>query len=202
MGLASARRAKGMDKKAESLFFENPATDRSPPGDFGLLYLLRRDINQCMEHEILWPGAMAILAGTDLLGKFMAGEDEKAVGLRFRSFIMRYFDSATHDDAEVIYQLRNSLLHSFGLYAKSKTSEYRFQLVFDKGNALIHRTSPTNFRIDLARLHNSFEVSVEKYRQDLLTDVALQGKFMAMFPNYGKISIEGEPDNAVTRGNP
>jgi hypothetical protein len=90
-----------MDKKAESLFFENPATDRSPPGDFGLLYLLRRDINQCMEHEILWPGAMAILAGTDLLGKFMAGEDEKAVGLRFRSFIMRYFDSATHDSCVI-----------------------------------------------------------------------------------------------------
>ena len=32
----------------EALFFKDPLTYKPPPGEFGILYLLRRDINFCL----------------------------------------------------------------------------------------------------------------------------------------------------------
>jgi hypothetical protein len=68
------------------LFFMSPRTRRSVPNEFSVLYLLRRDIGTCMgvdadtgqpvAHQALWPGAMAMLAGIDLLAKFYAGKDK------------------------------------------------------------------------------------------------------------------------------
>lgn len=180
-----------MDQEAELLFFEDPGNLRRPPGKFGVLYLLRRDINRCMEPnaEILWPGAMAILAGIDLMAKFFAGEDRSQVGTRFFKFIDKYFIL----DAEgnrVIYQFRNALLHSFGLYSRTNSGQiYRFQLVYRCFGPLVDKVGPDIFRIDLARLHESFESAVTRYRSDLLTDCDLQSKFMRMLPDYGAINI-------------
>jgi hypothetical protein len=180
-----------MDKNAEMLFFEDPQAYRQPPGDFGVLYLLRRDINSCVETKIRWPGAMAILAGIDLLGKFLAGGDDQGfVGGRFRAFVDKYFTPIAPAEVDVLYQLRNSLLHSFGLYSKdSKGNIYRFQLVYGAGGSLLEQRGTRLFRIDLARLHSSFESAIKQYHCDLSADPDLQSKFMAMFPMYGAIPI-------------
>jgi hypothetical protein len=71
---------------------------------------------------------MAVLVGVDLLAKFFAGSDDVGkVGDRFRGFLERFFSITNPADRDVIYQLRNSLLHSFGLYSKDKNSDvYRF----------------------------------------------------------------------------
>jgi hypothetical protein len=181
-----------MDKNAEMIFFEDPHCGREPLGDFGVLYLLRCDINRCFEAEkkILWPGAMAILAGIDLLGKFLAGDDQGPVGDRFRAFVIKYFAPIASAEVEAIYQLRNSLLHSFGLYSKDrKGNVYRFQLVPDACGSLIDQIGTGLFRVDLARLYMSFESAINRYHCDLSADPGLQSKFMAMFPMYGAIPI-------------
>jgi hypothetical protein len=41
-----------------------------------------------IQYQAVWPGAMAIFAGVDLLGKFYAGNDATdRVGDRFRGFL-------------------------------------------------------------------------------------------------------------------
>lgn len=181
-----------------ALFFEDPRCYRSPPGQFGILYLLRRDINICLGAEggmanrssrkIQWPGAMAIFAGSDLLAKFLAGEDGPRVSNRFREFVRRYFHLSALD-CEVIYQLRNSLLHSFGLYSQSKVAVYRFRLEACGGRPLVRQLGPEIYCADVITLHECFEQAVGEYQQDLLADQGLQQNFMAMFPNYGAITI-------------
>ena len=124
-----------MNQPDETLFFEDPTVNRSPPGDYGILYLLRRDITRCMDYSILWPAAMAIMAGIDLLAKFETGDDSLGrVAGRFKAFIKQYFAINT-SDAETIYQLRNSLLHSFGLY--DPRTGRRFQVDASRGSLLI-----------------------------------------------------------------
>ena len=89
-----------MASSHEMVFFEDPAAYCQPPGEFEVIYLLRRDIKSCMDGRILWPGAMAIMAGVDLLGKFLAGDDKVGgVGNRFRAFVERYFNLAAGDEA-------------------------------------------------------------------------------------------------------
>jgi hypothetical protein len=146
------------------LFFCNPRTAPKFPDWFGNLYLLRRDIDQCMgvdptsgsagQPTCLWPGAMATMAGFDLLAKFYAGDDAVGkVSARFLSFLKRFCPTLQATERETVYQLRNSLLHSFGLYSESKPNKiYRFQLT-NSGGTLISHEPPERYRVDLQILH-------------------------------------------------
>ncbi|RZA01145.1 MAG: hypothetical protein EOP47_11770, partial [Sphingobacteriaceae bacterium] len=106
-------------------FFFKPSTDEPIGPEFSSLYLLRRDIftalgydpntMEAINYRVLWPGVMCILAGIDLLGKYLAGDDvNSSVSERFRNYYEKYFDNK--HEYEIVYQLRNSMLHSFGLY--------------------------------------------------------------------------------------
>ena len=126
MHLSQEERQK-FDQKFK-MFFEDPRNEPKPPGTYGILYLLRRDISRCLRENptaekkmegnpIIWPAAMLVMAGIDLLGKFYKGKDDTGkVGKRFINFLKNYFNIC-QEDAEIVYQLRNSLLHSFGLYS-------------------------------------------------------------------------------------
>jgi hypothetical protein len=181
------------------LFFEDPSVYRPPPGTYGILYLLRRDILTCLgrdpgsgqpiQHQTLWPGAMAVLAGVDLLAKFLDGSDApRKVGQRFRRFLGRYFDLVSADEEETLYQLRNSLLHSFGLYSTHHGHTYRFTVTADNG-PLLCNAQGDRYLIDLLTLHARFEAGVANYRADLDTDAGLQANFGAVFPDYGTTRI-------------
>lgn len=180
------------------IFFRKPSDIPSVPGTFGVLYLLRRDILQCLgfdpntgarnKEPVLWPGGMAILAGIDLIAKFFKGEDISGIGQRFKDFIELNFQDISADDKETIYQLRNSLLHSFGLYSQTKTQTYHFVLTANKSQ-LIQQIGAGIYKIDLLSLHQQFENAIEKYAADLNKDSTLQGKFSLMFQNYGSIHI-------------
>jgi hypothetical protein len=193
------------------LFFCNPRSSLAPPGRFGILYLLRRDVDVCMGNdpnsgiriegashsEALWPGAMAVMAGIDLLAKFYVGKDAyRGVGGRFRKFLEKYFGLNTETDRDVIYQLRNSLLHSFGLYSGDRQNNiYRFSLS-QNGNLITPPANPSDvsgrYVVNLRTLHQQFENAVTGYKDSLEVGQErhqLQQSFNKMFPKYGAIDI-------------
>jgi hypothetical protein len=181
------------------LFFEDPSVYHKPPRRYGVLYLLRRDIRTCLDigpdagartHcKALWPGAMAIMAGIDLLAKFLAGNDDRRKSTwRFKGFIEEYFKSISPDDAETIYQLRNALLHSFGLYSEYKDKVYKFVLTAGRG-PLVQEQADDKYWIDILTLYDRFEMAIEGYHAALRGDQALQRNFDAMFPKYGTTYI-------------
>ena len=182
------------------IFFEPPNTRPNQKGTFGVLHLLRKDIYLCMgydpvnrqktSHSTLWPGAMAVLAGIDLLAKFFAGSDQSGqVGPRFRAFIHKYFTPISQGDEDVLYQLRNALLHSFGLYSNNKGKEYFFLLSMNPANPLIKQAQQDRYIVDLYKLHESFEKAVKAYQTEIDSDKNLQTNFLSMFPHYGAIEI-------------
>jgi hypothetical protein len=138
-----------------------------------------------------WPGAMAMLAGIDLLAKFFSGCDTGKAGDRFLLFIDRFFVGVSSGDRKVIYQLRNSLLHSFGLYSKDRKGRvYRFLLTDHGTDALIAPTPPPpDYHVDLLVLHREFGAAVEAYSAALNSDLRLQDNFNKMFGRYGCIHI-------------
>jgi hypothetical protein len=141
-----------MFSRQADIFFEQPSSNRRSPGEFGTLYRLRRDIFFCMgtdpstQHTIpyaaLWPGIMAIMAGIDLLAKFYEGCDQiNKAGPRFQTFINRYFKPLSPGDQETVHHLRNSLLHSFGLFSEARNGKkYRFVLDQYVGHSSRHLT--------------------------------------------------------------
>ena len=178
-----------MNPNDAAIFFKDPRIGPSPPDDFGTLYLLRRDIKSCMDAKILWPGAMCIMAGIDLLGKCLDGNDSPGgTGKRFCNFAVKYFHLPS-SQAQPLYQLRNALLHSFGLISNAKSVHCRFQLQAAGSSILMSLLAPNCFRVDLICLHDKFESAVIEYHRDLLVDTKLQKHFSSMFPIYGKTAI-------------
>lgn len=187
------------------LFFRDPHVHIKPPNRYGVLYLLRRDIFKCfgidpttskpIEFRAEWPGAMALLAGFDLLGKFLAGNDDSmGVGKRFKAFLERYAAALSVSDRDTIYHLRNALLHSFGLYSKDQKTgeEYRFFLTACGGVPLVRHEPFKPYYLDLRVLHEVFEAAVVAYQNDIEIGPnasSLQWNFWAMFANYGWICI-------------
>ncbi|MBM4467238.1 MAG: hypothetical protein FJ014_17070 [Chloroflexi bacterium] len=182
------------------LFFEDPAIYHAPPRSYSVLYLLRRDISVCLgidpnsgnpiNFQALLPGAMAILAGIDLLGKFLAGNDNIGeVGKRFKDFVSKYLQAVSPTDATILYQLRNSLLHSFGLYSEDrKGNVYKFTLSATQ-RPLVQPLGSDNYLVDVRTLRSQFETGIANYQADLKSDLSLQTCFNAMFSKYGAVCI-------------
>lgn len=143
---------------------------------------------QPVEYRVEWPGAMTILAGIDLLAKFFAGSDERGkVTDRFRDFMEEYFSTISKPERDVVYQLRNSLLHSFGLYSEGGGKVYRFSLTGHGSGPLVSHKPPEQYHVDIRVLHREFEQAIANYQTALASGTELQTKFAAMFGKYGHI---------------
>lgn len=201
--------------KSIDLFFADPCKALQPPGEFGTLYLLRRDALRCfgckleaikgpLEHAIeecgglkegvLFPGAMVVLAGIDLLGKFLAGSEKiGGVRQRFEGFIEDYFASGTKAESHVLWIFRNTLMHSFGLWGNDGGKPVLFDLRFTGGSIVEELgTGGSAYAIDALSLHREFELSVAKYRHAVDTSKLVRANFATMFDHYGKVNFDGE----------
>ncbi len=185
------------------LFFQSPSQSPHLPGNFGILYLLRRDILQCLGRnpctggrlgsQALWPAAMAILAGIDLLAKYLDGSDATGdVGKRYCAFVSKYFQPLSAGEEQTLYQLRNALLHSFGLYSENHGTQYRFTLSFQPcciPASLVTNLGGGRYFVEVANLHGRFEAAVSAFQKDVDANTALQQNFRKMFVKYGSIPI-------------
>jgi uncharacterized protein YbgA (DUF1722 family) len=192
-------------------FFRSPRTGPEE-GPFSQLYLLRRDIDTCFGTDpntgdptphckAIWPGTMTVLTGVDLLGQFLAGDDTHingGVGGRFKSFLQQYMQMSA-SDAEVIYQLRNALLHTFGLYAEKingrdrVTATYHFTLGGEVPN-LLAVTSADHYQVDVQCLRERFETAVGLYERELRNQThvipsRLNDNFQLMFRKYERAIV-------------
>ena len=187
-----------------SFLFRSPSdAPQSGEGHFSNLYLLRRDICSCLgqnpnefgthaargylteSFQAIWPGVMSILAGIDLLAKFAYGDADGQVGRRFKRFVLEFISP----NDEVLYQLRNSLLHSFGLYAIKGNNEYRFLLSTSQNDDVLFHMQGSFHYVNVLHLHHLFEVSIPKFRESLENHTEWHAEFEALMVKYGGTRI-------------
>lgn len=180
-----------------AMFFRNPQEEPERPDTVGSLYLLRRDVNDMrrdMPNAALWPRAMVILAGIDLLAKFYTQNDSNGgVSERFREFVGRFIttDGTTSRNTWALFHLRNSLLHSFGWYSKGQGNKYRFTLARDSNAWLVQQdqTDSESWVANLTELEIRFERSITQY-EALINSPSEQESFSTdMFLKYGWSNI-------------
>jgi hypothetical protein len=186
--------------EAIDCFFRDPASPPEEFGQFAILYRLRRDIIECFGQEpstgarrrkIIFPGVMALLAGVDLMGKFYAGSDNTGrgeIGRRFRAYLNNFMGTQGDED-ETLWQLRNSLLHSFGLYSRGGGKTYYFELV-EAAGPLIDPVPGDRYRVNCTKLDEAWRASLLEYERQLRVDSRLGNHFRHMLPNYGMMVIE------------
>lgn len=203
-------------------FFTDPAVDPSSLGMVkSTLYLLRRDVNFCFgiahgtgardrtRGRAIFPGVMTIMAGWDLLGKFLAGSDDlHQAGQRLRAFVQRYARSEAgcrlrEEEVWCLWQLRNVMLHSFGLLAKVNDPKQfadivRFVLVEEGMDVIVVGRTGGAARdwtavVDYWKLQRQFVQSIAAYRQEMEDPELgkdLRSQFEKMWTDYALTKIQ------------
>jgi hypothetical protein len=182
--------------KQLDIFFRKPEDFSEKKGVLSTLFLLRRDIQTCfgidpntnrkIDFEALFPGTIAILAGIDLLAKFVYNDKPNEVGIRYRNYVENYIDKEHYME---LYQLRNALLHSFGLYSESGGKTFRFVL-YRGADKLIQDLGKGIHYVDIELLRNKFENSIDIIQQEIRESESLQKNFLDCFAKYGALKIK------------
>ncbi len=195
-------------------FFFAPTTPKSPPGLFSSLYLLRRDAAQCMginpntfqpfppgTAQALWPGLMGVFAGIDLLAKFYKG-DGGPIKNRFEDYCKDYVVPEHRDWKESLWKLRNSVMHSFGLYGGMVNGKKeRYLLTAGLGTLLssVETDSERHVQFDVKEIRSWFEEYIPQFRGWLETSPDVPTDLKELFIKYGFTRI-GNITVPVTSG--
>jgi hypothetical protein len=186
------------------LFFDNPNSEIHPK-KYSPLHLLRRHIRICFSidpnnnAQAIWPGAMATLAGIELLGAYCNG-DEQGRGSTFIKFCKEFLD-LSQEESEIIYTLRNAFVHTYGLVAKNdirnssnKGKLFKFKVSYSDEHWLISGVTPSEKEIfsivNLCELYKRFEIAVVKYHKKILVDDKLAENFSKTFNFLGVLTYE------------
>ncbi|HEU5452486.1 MAG TPA: hypothetical protein VFU76_10895 [Terriglobales bacterium] len=122
----------------------DPARHRRDDQSYSVLYLLRREAQDCLIGTVIdeaavrdYPGdkhrvfasTMVLLSGIDLLGQFL--HPTGSVEARFTRFVTTYLYPNDADAAAALYAVRNALMHTFGLQDATR----QLSLVLDQPHA-------------------------------------------------------------------
>lgn len=175
---------------------DKPVANAAGPVRHSTLTALRGDVAFCMgidpsngkpssthQSKALWSGTITIMAGIDLLAKFYAGCDVPGkVGKRFKAFVTKFL-GVTDSDVEILYQLRNSLMHSYGI--SFDVDGCHVDLAFNHCQCLVTPKSPNGKIVDLLTLSRQFEAAINTYNAVVKSDLGAQAAFARMFSKYG-----------------
>lgn len=183
----------------------NPCAHRRPNGEVSVLYLSRREVQETLadiksivsESELLkydrrrlFASSMLMLAGIDLLAKFADGSDSTGpgdIGCRFRAFVEKYMKLPA-DQAKVLWRVRNSLPHSFGLYDRDKGK--KIALTGGKAGiptepSAIVTQLPTEYQVSVEYLYLGYVQAIQGYNSAIPGTAKLEGNFARLFGHYG-----------------
>lgn len=187
-------------------FFKDPHSPNEVPGDFSTLYLLRKDAWKCYgcdPHDcsetttVLFPGAMTVFCGIDLLAKFHESDAPGKVSDRFKNYVQRFFPSGSvsADVPTHVYGLRNSLMHSFGMRDRKKAvGEVCYGIKADlhlPDDLVVELKKDEWYVVDILLLHTEFEASIEAFKKHILRTPSLHTQFSEMWDRYGSMFFNG-----------
>jgi len=155
-----------------------PRAQRSPGPNRSVLFLLRRDLEKLYgaesrkhirTHKAPMLAVLGMMAGIELLAKFNTGKATQTTNNDFKEFLVGY-GNLTRAKAEVLYQYRCALAHSYGLYTMKRASGKRprsFKFSLDDSprcSCLIEKLSYNHYVISFWQMKQLFLHCVESLK--------------------------------------
>lgn len=203
-------------------FFAEPSLrhEQHCRGDqFSVLYLLRQELVEtqgynpykdaesavCKEgaRNRLFASLSLMFTGYDLLAKFEQGDHHRFIGERYIAFLRS--DSGAglnYLHADMLYGVRNSLLHSFGVPDDDKLTKLGVKQIaivqrrvvettMGSGNSIVQSNDDVA-EVFIDGVYCNFLNTIGRYRDSLYGDGTdeRRERFMSMFTKYGTIRIQ------------
>lgn len=171
---------------------------------FSALNLLIRQKEKCLDESCgvaVWPGIMTIFSGIDMLGFYYDDGCLLKSTKRFKAFYDRFFKhSKIYNESELIYQARNAMVHTFGLYAKDHNgTEYKFMYDWqEESDYVIHQNIDLSiYIINFYGLNKAFDKAIKNYKSFLIEELEInpEGVYIRNFQNaYELFGLISGPD--------
>lgn len=184
-----------------------PTLHRRANHAYSVLYLLRREIQDCLLGTVMeeakvrhYPGAkhrvlattLLLLSGLDLLGQFLS--PRASVKQRFQHFTAGYLYPHETEAAQALYAVRNTLLRSFGLH----DATLHLSLVLEQTPARAVQAAAVTTKgehavINVLQLFDDVTRATSRYYRDLRTPGEVHDEqrqhFARMFQKAGTICL-------------
>ena len=150
--------------------FSAPRAKRRPGQNRSVLFLLRRDLEKLYgaenrkhirTHKAPMLAVLGMMAGIELLAKFNSGKATQTTNTDFKDFLVDY-GNLTRARAEVLYQYRCALAHSYGLYTMKRVRgkrprSFKFSLDDSPGcSCLIQKVAYNHYTISFWQMKQFF----------------------------------------------
>ena len=193
---------------AIDVFFRDPQVD-PVDGWVSTLFLCRRELQDCLigtvieerlilthdHHQRFFATAMVAFAGMELLAGF-ARPGKSGRGRMFVEFATTYSRGTpaevTNNQAEVLWNFRNALSHTFGLFHFGPNGETVPMYLYDQDrSAPVVRERGRGWEICIDAFVELFLMTISRYREHLESDARMHAPFLEAFAKCGRLYVRG-----------
>ena len=186
------------------VFFRDPESPKEET--YSSLYKLRSDLYRCLFSQnsdgepLLWPAAMLMLAGIDLMSSFYSGNPiaQRLCNIRQRYTLFCSDCFALEDqvtDPDVLWNFRCALLHDYSIVAQqiNSISKRRLGLCFEIGNPqLFFKNNPSfDYLLNVSSFYNKFKEAINKFEGKVRNNIDdHKTNFLVMSDYMGVIGFD------------
>lgn len=129
-----------------------------------------------------------VFSALDILSQMYAGKPGMRRSTKKMLAFYKKYMQVNEVTAEVLYQLRNAVMHNFGAFAVNpvKNQQYRF-IYSDLGDKLFNKKSTVVYEMNTRELLNRFDRAIQQYQNDVLASEVLQCRFYAVYRQTGTL---------------
>lgn len=127
-----------------------------------------------------------VFSALDIMAQMYAGKAGTKRTAKKTILFYRKYMQLNEITAEVLYQLRNAVTHSFGTHSSNPAKKTQYRFVYNlSGDKLFEQKSAVVYSVNTDQLNNRFLRAVQQFKTDVLNDAAVRKRFFAVYRRIG-----------------
>lgn len=127
-----------------------------------------------------------VFSALDLLAQMHTGKSGYKRSAQKTVLFYRRYMQVNDLTAEVLYQVRNAVTHSFGTHAVNTTTKKPYRFLYDlTGEKLFEQKSTVVYRVNPLQLERRFFEAIQLYKRELLNSAPARKRFFAVYRRIG-----------------
>lgn len=128
-----------------------------------------------------------VFSALDLLAQMHTGKSGNKRSAKKNVLFYRRYMRLNEFSAEVLYQVRNAVTHSFGTHSQNSATKRQYRFIYDlTGEKLFEQKSAVVYRVNTEQLEHRFFEAIHHYKEELLHSSASRKRFFTVYRRIGE----------------
>ena len=128
-----------------------------------------------------------VFSALDLLAQMHTGKSGYKRSAKKTVLFYRRYMQLNELSAELLYQVRNAVTHSFGTHSQNSATKRQYRFIYDlTGEKLFEQKSTVVYRVNRAQLEHRFFEAIQSYKRELLNSTPARKRFFTVYRRIGE----------------